>query len=113
MTKARARRRNQVTFLAFLLLAIVLTTFICVEYLRLKKTYQIQTRELDQLQAKLISLREENKSLEGSVNNSISMNQIRDRAIHDLGMHLPDEDQIIHYQPDDRFYVQQYRDVDE
>ena len=61
----------------------------------------------------LNQLKEDNDAYYSEVLTSVDLNEIRDKAINELGMQYATEDQIRYYTPGNNSYVRQYQDVPE
>ena len=62
---------------------------------------------------KLNQLKEDNDAYYSEVLTSVDLDEIRDKAINELGMQYATEDQIRYYTPGNNSYVRQYQDVPE
>ena len=66
-----------------------------------------------QLELELNELKADNDAYYSDVMSSVDLDEIRDRAINELGMEYATEDQIKYYVPGNNSYVRQYQDIPE
>lgn len=107
-SKAMSMSRGFVVFLSAMSIA---TMFMCVSYVQLKTEITRQTKKIASLQTDLNDLKSDNDALENSYEASVDLAQIYETATGKLGMHYPNEKQIISYNADGSGYVRQYADV--
>lgn len=115
---SRRARRNRAKstsisrgYIAFLSLVCALATASCVYYIRLTAQVTAQKNVVAQKELELNQLKEDNDAYYSEVLTSVDLNEIRDKAINELGMQYATEDQIRHYTPGNNSYVRQYQDV--
>lgn len=110
--KNRARNmqmsRGYVMFLAVMCVAVL---FACVHFLKLKSELTEQKSQLTSEELKYSQLKAENDAYYSETISSVDLDAIRKKAIEELGMKFPTEDQIKHYTPGGSSYVRQYQDV--
>ena len=88
--------------------------FVCVHYIQLRSVLTAQLKDIAALETQLNELTVENDALYNQVIDSVDLEEIKDRAINDLGMSYAQEDQIIWYSNSStNSYVRQYQDVPE
>ena len=107
-SKAMSMSRGFVVFLSAMSIAAM---FMCVSYVQLKTEITRQTKKIASLQTDLNDLKSDNDALENSYEASVDLAQIYETATGKLGMHYPNEKQIISYNTDGSGYVRQYTDV--
>ena len=96
-------------YIVFLSLVCALATAACVHYIKLTAQRSVvAARELE-----LNQLKEDNDAYYSEVLTSVDLDEIRDKAINELGMQYATEDQIRYYTPGNNSYVRQYQDVPE
>lgn len=108
--KEAALTRGYMVFLSF---AAVATVAICILYLSLQASISSQTTEIASLQSSLSTIKEENDARYNNINESVSLKDIKDKAINDLGMTYASPSQIITYADPDDDYIKQYNSIPE
>ena len=76
-------------------------------YIGLQSRVTNAVEEIASLESELSDLRSDNDEALNAINSSVSLDDIKYRAIADLGMTYAQEDQIITYSNDDTDYVRQ------
>lgn len=107
-TKAMSMSRGFVVFLSAMS---IVAMFMCVSYVQLKTEITRQTRKIASLQTDLNDLKSDNDALENSYEASVDLTEVYKIATEKLGMHYPNEKQIVSYNADGSGYVRQYSDV--
>lgn len=110
--RRQALRMNP-AYLAFLVFAAVLTLAACVWYLQLRAEVTSRSTHIAELQQELVEVKEENTTRYNSVVDSVNLEEVRERAINELGMVYATSDQIVTYQNPENDYVKQYEDIPE
>ena len=106
--RTRAMSRGYVMFLAVVSAAAL---FMCVRYLQMKSAITTQTKEIATAESELSQLKADNDALYNSVISSVDLEKIKDKAMNELGMTYPQEDQIYQFDTAGNSYVRQYKDV--
>ena len=70
-----------------------------------------QTKEIATAESELSQLIADNDALYNSVISSVDLEKIKDKAMNELGMTYPQEDQIYQFDTAGNSYVRQYKDV--
>lgn len=107
-TKAMSMSRGFVVFLSAMSIAAM---FMCVSYVQLKTEITRQTKRIASLQTDLNDLKSDNDALENSYEASVDLTEVYEIATEKLGMHYPNEKQIVSYSTDGSGYVRQYSDL--
>lgn len=84
-------------YVTFLTVSAIVTLFVCVSYLHLHSEVSTRSSRITSLQRELSSLTEENNARQDAITSSVNLEDIRKRAIKDLGMVYASEEQIITY----------------
>ena len=84
---------------------------VCVWYLQVRAELTSRTEHITELQQELADAKEENTTRYNVVMDSVNLEEVRDRAINDLGMGYATSDQIIEYQNPVNDYVKQYESI--
>ena len=77
----------------------------------MKSAITTQTKEIATAEAELSQLKADNDALYNSVISSVDLEKIKDKAMNELGMTYPQEDQIYQFDTAGNSYVRQYKDV--
>lgn len=99
-------------YVAFLTFAIAVTGFGCLQYLQLQSYLTNSVKNISQLEIRLNELKAENDDTESRIKGAVGLEEIKKRAMEELGMQYATEEQIIKYESDDTDYVRQYIDID-
>ncbi len=112
-TKANRARSLQMNigYVTFLAVASILSVFVCVRYLRLQARYTSLQKEQTTLESTLSTLKLENDEEYNRIMNSVNLEEIREKAMNELGMVYAGAGQVITYQEPDSDYVKQYTDI--
>ena len=95
-------------YMLFLTLMMCVTGYFCVSYLNLTSSITNDLSTIAKLEAEVNSLKAENDDYENRINGTVDLEEIKKKAMNDLGMQYASEDQIIAYESDDTDYVRQY-----
>ena len=106
--RTRAMSRGYVMFLAVVLAAAL---FMCARYLQIKSAITTQNKQIATTESELSQLKADNDALYNSVISSVDLEKIKDKAMNELGMTYPQEDQIYQFDTAGNSYVRQYKDV--
>lgn len=108
--RRKAMRMNP-AYVMFLSIAAVAALVVCVWYLQVRVELTSRTEHITELQQELADAKEENTTRYNVVMDSVNLEEVRDRAINDLGMGYATSDQIIEYQNPVNDYVKQYESI--
>lgn len=100
-------------YVVFLTIAAVIALFVCVRYLQLQSEVSNRSDNIVALQHQLSDLQEENIAREDSIMNAMNLEEIRDKAMNDLGMVYATSEQIIQYKDPIGNKVTQYSNIPE
>ncbi len=94
-------------------MAIVMTALcaILIYYISLQSSLTKSVQDISTLQSQLSELRIANDEAYNEIDNSIDLDQIKYKAITELGMKYANEDQIVTYNNDSGDYVHQVTEV--
>lgn len=99
-------------YVVFLTLAMLVTGYVCIQYLQLQSDITNSTKKISQLEIQLNNLKAENDDTESRIKGAVDLEEIKRRAMEELGMQYAREDQIVTYEGDDTDYVRQYADIE-
>ena len=100
-------------YVIFLAVAATLVLLLCVNYVRLQSELTRRSKHVTALQEELADLKEENTTKYNAVVDSVNLDEIRERAINQLGMTYATADQIVEYDNPASDYVKQYENIPE
>lgn len=109
---ARAKRMSTLNFV-LMLMATTMIFAMCAIYIQLQSELNSRMSHVAQLESNLIALRTDNDIMEKRIETSIDFNEIKERAIGELGMRYPTKNQVVYYHIDEVDYMEQYEEVPE
>jgi len=98
-------------YMIFMAAAAVMTVGICIFYLSLQASLTNQADRIATLQTQLTAATEANDARYNNINDSVSLSEIKDIAVNQLGMIYATPDQIITYTNPDNDYIKQYDEI--
>lgn len=97
-----------------LMIAIVATLVLCVNYLKVQSDVIQLNKSVSSLESKITSVKKENDALEASLENQIiDLEYVYKIAVGTLGMVYPNNNEIIYYNNESEGYFRQYQDIPE
>jgi len=100
-------------YVIFLAAAAIVGLSVCVNFLKIRSEVTASSSEITALQQKLATVKEENNTKYNNIMNSVSLEEVRQRAIDDLGMVYAEAGQIIKYENPENDYLKQYEEIPE
>ena len=97
----------------FMILMIAGMTKALIFYIKLQSDVTSTSREIAELEKELTEKKAQNDAAYNEINDSISLEEVRKRAIEDLGMKSADRDQVVIYSGEEQDSVNQVRGLDE
>jgi cell division protein FtsL len=98
-------------YVVFLAIAAIAALIVCTGYLKLQSEITSRSRNIASLQEELADLKEDNTTRYNAVLNSVNLEEIREKAINELGMVYASPEQIIKYKSPTSNTVKQYEDI--
>lgn len=95
-------------YVFFLAVAMTLAGYFCINYLSITSEMTNDLAKIAKLEASLYNLKAENDDYDNRINGAVDLEDIKKRAMNDLGMQYANDEQIITYESDDTDYVRQY-----
>lgn len=95
-------------FMLFLTAALVLTGFVCIQYIRLQSSVTGYVDKISAMEIELEGLRASNDDYESRIKGAVGLENIKKRAMDELGMSYASDDQIVVYESDGTDYVRQF-----
>jgi hypothetical protein len=114
-TQVRKNRRRALNmspaYVAFQMVAAVCAVLICVAYLRLQSDMVNRSERISALQEELAQLTEENDTAYNAAADSVNLEEIRSKAMNELGMIYAAQGNVVEYENPVSDYVKQYNDI--
>lgn len=98
-------------YMAFFIVATLITVVVCVQYLHLKTELLNRSDNITVLQETLSELTEENDTAYNAAVDSTNLEEVRNRAMNELGMVYPSKENVINYNSPSDDYVKQYANI--
>lgn len=95
--------------IAFMAGILIVMSLALVNYISLTASVTASVSEIASLESQLSALKSDNDEQLNEVNSRINLDEIKYRAIADLGMTYADKNQVITYSGDSNDYVRQVR----
>ena len=115
--RARQQRRKALRvgkrYVVFLSAAALMALFICVNYVSLQAEITSRSNNITAMQEELADMREENTTKYNAVIDSVNLDQIKQKAVDEMGMVPALGSQIVEYDSPDDAYVTQYEEIPE
>lgn len=92
-------------------IALIITLFICVDYLQLRASISSRIKRIEQLQLQVEELVTENDTAQLHIESSVNLDDVFEIATKELGMVYPSKDQILLYDKTELEYVKQNEDI--
>lgn len=108
--RSRALHMNR-GYVVFLAVAAAFALIACVNYLQLQAEITNRSYNITALQQELADRKEANTTKYNVVVNSMNLEEVRERAMNDLGMVYATEDQVITYKDPANVSVTQYASI--
>ncbi|SFP97501.1 hypothetical protein SAMN02910358_00353 [Lachnospiraceae bacterium XBB1006] len=106
----REKRASRMNMMA-MCFATVMILGLCATYIGLQSRLTANKNQVAHLKEKVLNLTQENDAREKGIVTSVDLNDIRKKAIKNLGMVYPKERQIKYYHIDKTDYMEQYKDI--
>lgn len=109
----RARAQSiSVGYVLFLSAVCVVTMFLCIHFLQLKARLTTQSEQIAVMETHLSQIKADNDAFYKHALASVTLDEVREKALGELGMHIAGQSQIRYYRADDTgSYVRQYQEV--
>lgn len=108
--RKQALRMNPV-YVMFLTIAAVVALAVCVWYIQVRSELTKRSEQIAVMQEELAEMKEENTTRYNSIVDSVNLEEVRERAINELGMVYANSDQIVEYQNPVSDFVKQYEEI--
>ena len=108
--QARELRMSR-RYVAFLAVAVSITCLVCAAYVHLQADITTRVSNISALEKEIADLKTDNDTTLKRVNTSINLNEIKEKAIAELGMVYAAPDQVAYYSIEDSDYMTQYEEI--
>jgi len=95
-------------YIIFLTVMMCVAGYFCVSYLDLTSSISNDLKTIAKLEMEYNSIKAENDDYENRINGTVDLEEIKKKAMNDLGMQYASDEQIVTYESDDTDYVRQY-----
>ena len=99
------------SYVIFLMLAAIAFMIVCVSYLRLQNDTVRRSENITMLQRELENITEQNNTAYNDVIDSVNLEEIRAKAMDELGMVYASEGRVVEYKSPTKSYVKQYNAI--
>lgn len=110
--REKAKHMNP-AYVLFLSAATIVTVAVCFQYVQLRSEITGRIENIAALEAELSDLKIENDAEYSRITNSVSLEEIKQIAMEELGMVYANEDQVVLYEDKEAEYFRQYEDIPE
>lgn len=98
-------------YTVFLAVAAVCAVLICVGYLKIQSDMVSRSENISVLQEELADLTEQNDTAYNAAADSVNLEEIRDKAMNEMGMVYASQGNVVEYESPTSDYVKQYNDI--
>ncbi|MCR5594405.1 MAG: cell division protein FtsL [Lachnospiraceae bacterium] len=113
MPGGRMHKGASLGYVIFVAIALVFTAFVLLQYISLRSDVTNKLQNISSLETQLNELKLENDATYSRINSNMDLEQIRDTAIHELGMTYAKEGQIETFTSENGDYVRQVAKIDQ
>lgn len=100
-------------YTTFVVASVVIMVAACIMMLYMESKIDAQKRNINQMEAELEAIENDNAAFEMSLKNMYTLDEIYDVATNELGMVYAKKGQIVYYESANEDYIKQYQDVPE
>lgn len=113
--QSQPRTLQGISFTSLLVLsaAIIITLYVCVEYLKLQAGVSEMEKSIVSREHTLVTMSNENDAAYEQINITYDLDYVYKVAVEELGMVYPNKNTVITYQAGTDDYVRQYEDIPE
>lgn len=98
-------------YILFLTISMMITGYFCIQYLQLQADITNRVQNVAKLESQYNELKLANDETESRLKDAVGLEEIKKRAMEELGMQYAKEDQIVIYTSEESDYVRQYADI--
>ncbi|MCI8875248.1 MAG: hypothetical protein HFI77_04190 [Lachnospiraceae bacterium] len=114
----RVARRNQekalrmsMGYVSFCTMAVLISCVVCVTYIQLQSDITSRMKHISTLESQITDLKADNDAAIKRIDLSTDLEDVKYKAIHELGMKYAGPGQIVYYTVEDSDYMNQYSDI--
>ena len=114
----RVARRNQekalrmsMGYVSFCTMAVLISCVVCVTYIQLQSDITSRMKHISTLESQITDLKADNDAAIQRIDLSTDLEDVKYKAIHELGMKYAGPGQIVYYTVEDSDYMNQYSDL--
>lgn len=114
----RVARRNQekalrmsMGYVVFCTMAVLISCVVCVTYIQLQSDITSRMKHISTLESQITDLKADNDAAIKRIDLSTDLEDVKYKAIHELGMKYAGPGQIVYYTVEDSDYMNQYSDI--
>lgn len=96
---------------AVLVIAIAITLFTCIDYIKIQAEVASLNKNIIQNEKELSNLKDENRIHKAQLDASVDINEIYNVATKELGMVVPNDEQVIYFESIKSGFVKQYDEI--
>lgn len=94
-----------------LIFAITITLFTCIDFIKIQAEVSSLNKSIIQSEKELSNLKDENRIHKAQLDASVDLNEIYDVASNELGMVVPNDNQVIYFESVKSGFVKQYENI--
>lgn len=113
VTKKIVGRGIDFASMAFLSVVMIVTLFVCVEYLKMQSDTLQMDKTIIALEGDLKAITDKNNAVEIGLETKIDFEEVYQIAVGELGMVFPNKNEIINYEMEFRSHMQQNGEIPE
>lgn len=113
-----AAKRNQekalrmnMGYVFFCTMAVLITCGVCVTYIQLQSDITSRMKHISSLESQITDLKADNDAAIKRIDLSTDLEDVKYKAIHELGMKYAGPGQIVYYSVEDSDFMNQYADI--
>lgn len=98
-------------YVIFLTLGVLAMAYACVMWVQLQSDVTTHMRNIASLQSQVNSLRADNDEKYKRITTSVDLNKVKEKAINELGMSYPTQEQVVYFTIENSNFMDQYSDI--
>ncbi|MCR5641288.1 MAG: hypothetical protein K6G04_08060 [Lachnospiraceae bacterium] len=106
--KELRRRKMHALYMTF---GLMIFGGLCTSYIYLQNSITTSMHNIASLQSEISDLKAANAATESRIHTATNLNDIKNRAVNELGMVYATSDQIVYYDMQDEDYMNQYDNI--
>lgn len=98
-------------YVTFLAVSVCMAVFICIQYLQLQSEIRNRSENITSMQKELAALTEENDTAYNVALDAVNIEDIRNKAMNEMGMVYASDGQVVEYESPSSNSVKQYEEI--